>query len=188
MKLHRRFLTVAGLAVGAILMATGVTAAGGVTQTIGALGAGSIVNSGAVTAVSVATDAPNQTTTSTTYVDMPGMQTTITVPSTYAKGGLIMARFSAESGCYGAGTAGNWCTARILVDGVEASPGDGTDYAFDTSTGTSSINWGGHSMDRSIHVGPGPHQVDVQWAVTNFTSGTTFWTGERSLTVELAKG
>jgi hypothetical protein len=153
-------------------------------QSVGRSGPAVVTTGGSITQVKVATDAPNATTGLTTLSQAPGMKVTISVPATYTNGALILARFSAESGCVGA-PAGSWCIAEIFVDGVEAAPGDGSDYAFDTSTGASTYQWGGHSMDRSIVVKPGTHTVSVMWSV--LTSGLTFWTGERSLIVERVK-
>ena len=154
------------------------------SQSVGRSGPTVVTTGGSITLVKVATDSPNATTTSTTLSQTPGMKLTISVPATYTNGALILARFSAESGCIG-GSAATWCIAEILVDGVEAAPGDGADMAFDTSNGGTTYNWGAHSMDRSIVVKPGIHTVQVMWRV--LTIGMTFWTGERSLIVERVK-
>ena len=74
-------------------------------------------------------------------------------------GQFIDARFTAETACYGS-TSG-WCSVRILIDGVEAEPAVGTDFAFDdagTSTG-----WESHSVERVRAVTTaGTHTVTVQ--------------------------
>jgi hypothetical protein len=54
----------------------------------------------------------------------------------------IVVRFSAESAC----SAASWCTARITVDGVEANPKSGSDFAFDSPGGET---WQSLSMDRT---------------------------------------
>lgn len=144
---------------------------------------------GGISKVTVATSDFNDTSASTTTLTpLPGMVAKISVPA--GKRALLMARFTAETSCSGGGTTGNWCIAEILVDGVEAHPGDGSDYAMDsTNNGANSEeNWQGHALDRSIVVGPGTHTVTVLGAVTDFggTGTQIFWTGERSLTVERA--
>src|SRR5436309_3175070 len=49
---------------------------------------------------------------------------TITVPATGTF--RVVVRFSAESAC----SAASWCSARVTVDGVEANPKSGSDFAF----------------------------------------------------------
>lgn len=88
--------------------------------------------------------------------------TTVGSVGVYATAGqFIDARFTAESACYGA-TSG-WCSVRILIDGIEAEPAVGTDFAFDdagTATG-----WESHSVER-VHTvtTSGTHTVTVQAA------------------------
>lgn len=176
-----------GAALLAVGLATGARAEVNPIQTVQtAIHANIVNNGGYISAVSVATDSPNHTTMSPTLIQMPGMATTVFVP--FGHRALLLARFSAESACYGGGQRSNWCVAEIVVDGHEAAPGDGMDYAFDSTAGGTqrSDAWQGHSMDRSILVGPGFHRVQVLEAVTDFghLKNQTFWTGERSLTVE----
>jgi hypothetical protein len=54
----------------------------------------------------------------------------------------VVVRFSAESAC----SAASWCSARITVDGVEANPKSGGDFAFDSPGGET---WQSLSMDRT---------------------------------------
>jgi hypothetical protein len=122
------------------------------------------------------------TTSSTTYVALPGATGTIAVPGD--ENGLILVRFSAESQCSGP-TAGNWCSVRILLDGIEMDPASGVDFAFD-SVGSPQDFYESHSMDRSrAGVGSGNHTVTVQWAVTSAT--TVFRLDDWSLTIERAQ-
>jgi hypothetical protein len=136
---------------------------------------------GPITALKVTRETSAQTTNSASYVNLPGSATTISVPS--GQSALILARFSGESACEG-GPAGNWCSVRILVDGVEAQPASGLDFAWDTDVASDDI-WEAHSIDRSAVVGSGSHTVRVQWAVTNV--GTTFRLDDWSLTVERSR-
>jgi hypothetical protein len=103
------------------------------------------------------------------------------VPS--GQSALILARFAGESYCDG-GTTSNYCSVRIMIDGVEAQPAVGFDFAFDTDSASDDW-WEAHSIDRSAVVGAGSHTVTVQWAVTD--SGTTFRLDDWSLTVERSK-
>jgi hypothetical protein len=135
---------------------------------------------GTITAAKVTRGDSAVTTTSTTFVNLPTASATMSVPTGHQA--LLLMRFSGESECDG-GTGGNWCSVRILVDGVAALPASGIDFAFDADAGSGSDDlWEGHSMDRSIVVGSGNHTVTVQWAVTNST--TTFRLDDWSLTVE----
>jgi len=150
-------------------------------------------NGGSIRRVSVVREAVEQTTTSTSFVNVPGASTTITVPS--GQRALILARFSAESNCSG-GLVGNWCPARILIGGTEAAPASGADFAFD-SVDSSEVaactpgecGWESHSMDRSRGpLDPGTYNVRVQWMVENSFGGTsTFRLDDWSLTVERVK-
>ncbi|MBI1886596.1 MAG: hypothetical protein HYS09_09845 [Chloroflexi bacterium] len=141
---------------------------------------------GAITAVKVVRETDAQTTSSATFVDLPGASTTITVPS--GEKALILARFSAESDCYG-GAANDWCSVRILIGGSEAAPASGTDFAFDSNEdggAASQGNWESHSMDRSRGaLGEGTYTVKVQWMTVD--TGVTFRLDDWSLTVERVK-
>ena len=118
----------------------------------------------------VVTETSAQSTTSAAYVNLPGATANITVPA--GKVHLVNVRFSAESYCFGStGLTGNWCTIRILADGVEMLPNSGSDFAFNAN-GAADDFWEGHAMERTLVLGPGPHTISAQWAVTN--SGVTF--------------
>jgi hypothetical protein len=68
---------------------------------------------------------------------------TITVPATGQFRAVV--RFSAESAC----SAASWCSARITVDGIEANPKSGSDFAFDSAGGET---WQSLSMDRTSDI------------------------------------
>jgi len=141
--------------------------------------AGTTVSGTSITAVKVVRETASNETTSTSYVNLPGASTTITVPT--GQKALILARFSAESVCY-AGQQGHWCSVRILVGGVQAEPADGLDFGFD-SVEADQFLYESHSMDRSR--GPlsaGSYLVRVQVAVT--LSSVVFRLDDWSLTVE----
>jgi hypothetical protein len=118
----------------------------------------------------VVTETAALSTTSPSFVSLPGATATITVPA--LKVHLVNVRFSAESYCFGStGLAGNWCSIRILADGVEMLPNSGGDFAFNANGATDDF-WEGHAMERTLVLGPGSHTITAQWAVTN--SGVTF--------------
>ncbi len=118
----------------------------------------------------------------TFFNNVPSAFTTISVPS--GENALILARFSAESACYG-GTG--YCSVRILINGVEMDPVAGFDFAFDsTDLGReTSGSWESHSMDRSRVVGSGTYTIVVQRATTS--ASTFLRLDEWSLTVERAQ-
>jgi hypothetical protein len=62
-------------------------------------------------------------------------------------GDTIVARFTAESACYG---GFGYCAARIVVDGVEADPQAALDFAFDTTDGNTATSkfTESHSVER----------------------------------------
>jgi hypothetical protein len=107
-------------------------------------------------------------TTSTTFVDVPGAATSITVdPCGRTTCAVILARFSAESACYG---VSGWCSVRILINSKEADPVVGTDFAFDsTSNGNETVgSWESHAVERSrAYFTPGTYSVKVQYATTS---------------------
>ena len=130
---------------------------------------------GAIAAVAVARGTNATTTSSGTYVGLPGARLTM-------RGrGLLLIRFTAESECSGGGVD-DYCSVEVLVDGVQAKPNSGLDYAFQTNNGGT---WEGNAMDRSIKVGPGLHTIQVEYATTNGGS-TDFRLDDWSLTVERA--
>lgn len=93
----------------------------------------------------------------------------------------FLTTFSAESAC--TGSAGDWCSVQILVDGIAMIPDVGTNFAFDsTNDGADTINsWESHSMQRFVSgVAPGEHVVKVQ---IRTTPGATFQLDDWLLTV-----
>jgi len=117
----------------------------------------------AVAKITVVTETNAQTTSSTSFVSLPGASANVTVPA--GKFQLVNVRFSAESYCFSSSTTG-WCSVRILADGTEMLPNSGEDFAFDAS-GTADDFWEGHAMERTLVLGQGTHNISVQWVVTD---------------------
>lgn len=150
------------------------------------------LSGGAINQVKVAQETTATTTTSVSFVDLPGASVRVSVPS--GEKGLLLARFSAESACYnttpGSNTNDLWCGVRILAvkDGTttERPLQPDEDFAFDsTDKGTeSSASWEGHATDRSLLVGPGRYTVKVQYFAS---SSATFRLDDWHLTVEKAR-
>lgn len=123
----------------------------------------------AVAAVTVVTENQDSFLNSTSYQDLAGARATITVPTGQTQ--LVQAAFFAESTCVGE-FGGNFCSLRILADGVEMSPSAfeaGIEFAFD-GVGADDFREG-HAMQRSILLGPGTHTIRVQAAVSNSFTG-----------------
>jgi hypothetical protein len=103
------------------------------------------------------------TTSSTTFVDVPGAVTSLAIPA--GRKGLIRATFSAESACYGPDNQN--CSVRILIGGVEASPASGDDFSFDTNRAIDPGNQftgEAHSMERYLaDLAAGLYEVKVQY-------------------------
>jgi hypothetical protein len=79
---------------------------------------------------------------------------------------LIDVTYTAESACSG---SSGWCSVRVLVDGVEADPVVGTDFAFNEAEGPAS--WESHSVERVRAVSfTGFHSVVVQTAQVGGTT------------------
>lgn len=183
----RRWLVGCSLAlVGAVLATAALAGADALTGSQGAEEEGALAlvkrNGQGQTATKVVTETIAQTTSSTAFVDLPGATTTIKVPKRTRA--FLLVRFSAESHCDG-GVTGDYCSVRILVDGAEAHPVVGLNYAFDTDTGDND-EWEGHALERvSGILKPGIHTVTVQWAVTAAT--TAFRVDDWTLVVERIK-
>lgn len=70
-------------------------------------------------------------TISTTFVNVPGAVSAVTIPP--GQRALVKAQYDAESQCIEADTDGNWCSIRIGIGGVEGNPASGIDFAFDST-------------------------------------------------------
>jgi hypothetical protein len=119
------------------------------------------------------------TTSSTTFVDLPGANALVGVPANQSR--LYDVPFFAESRCAGPG-GGGWCSVRIIATNtatgasVELNPQSGIDYAFDSDmAGATDDLYEGHGMERSIRLPGGAngaqYRIRVQYAVTNATIG-----------------
>ena len=121
-----------------------------------------------------------ETTSSTSYIDLPGANLNITVPAGQTM--LISAIFNAESACYD--STGGFCTVQILIGGAPGAPNAGSDFAFDSSDGDTetSSSWESHSMTRVRTLGEGNYTVQVQYGVS--ASGATLRLDDWTLFVE----
>jgi hypothetical protein len=164
-----------------------IVGGGSVALSAGALASSATLSSSSastLTLVRVVRDANPAETTSTTFVDVPGAATTISVPSNTKA--LIVARFSASSTCFGP-VADASCFVRILIGNAEGKPSGVNLSTFDKETVLSptavSSPQQAHMIERSRGgLTPGSYQVKVQMAVPN--SGATLALVNWNLTVE----
>ena len=93
----------------------------------------------------------------------------------------VLVRFTAQSKCQ-AGTTDGWCTIRILVNGTEASPADGTNFVWQWQGFNET--WGSRSMERYTSFWTGCCiTITVQAAVRG--GATSFRLQDWTLTTEL---
>ena len=143
-----------------------------------------------LTQVKVVRDANPAETTSTSFVDVPGATTTITVPS--GTRALILARFSASSTCIGPVQVAS-CFVRIMIyksgtTPTEAFPSGVNLSTFDTEQPSNGISapFQAHIIERSRGgLSAGSYVVDVQFSVPNV--GATLALVNWNLTVERIK-
>ncbi|GAA1746254.1 hypothetical protein [Luedemannella helvata] len=124
----------------------------------GAVAATTLRTGTTVAHTAVLTQDTASTHTGATYAQLGSLSITA------GAGSSILVTFSAESACYG---ATGWCTARVLVDGAEAIPAVGTDFAFDSTdiNRETAESWESHSMQRVATArSTGTHTVVLQVA------------------------
>ncbi len=110
--------------------------------------------------VRVKTDTNAYSTSSTSWVSLPGGSVALSVPNGKQK--LFIAEFDAESYCQ---SGSGWCSVRILVDGIEMHPASGGDFAFDS---VDTDRYESHAMTRTYGpMGPGQHTFQVQLKVND---------------------
>jgi hypothetical protein len=124
-------------------------------------GGGGVTEVGGTKAVAGASPT---TTSSTSYVDVPGATLNITVPAGQTM--LVTATFAAESSCSG-GAAGNWCSMKIVIGGSDGTPDSDGDFAYDSNDGETAASWESHSFSRFRTLGAGNYTVTAQQLVTN---------------------
>lgn len=100
----------------------------------------------------------------TTWTNVPGMSTSVTIPSS---GRVLNARYTAESVCGSINTAtSDWCSVRVVYQKsggaiTEMRPADGYDFAFDSP----GDNWESQAIERSTtRLTGGTYRVWVQAA------------------------
>ena len=126
--------------------------------------------------------AANFFSSSTTDVAVPLRQngaTTVLFSTTGPGQTLVKITFNSE--CMVAAARGIWLTLRIAVDGVNADPDAGADYAFCTSIDATGNTWMSVSRQSLIRVPAGSHVVRVFAKA----SGAASWQlGDTTLVVE----
>lgn len=111
----------------------------------------------------VNTGTGNQTISTTTWTEVA--TGVVVVPE--GEEVYLVITFNAEASCTSSNALLGWCSLRALVNGTEASPAVGTDYAFDSSDeATESFrSWEARTMIRiSGPHGPGTYDVAIEAA------------------------
>lgn len=143
----------------------------------------------AVTAVRTVVETTLATTESSTFVDIPGMSTTINVPA--SQRALLIITFSAEVTCQPEGVVEGSCLISVLVDGAPSTPAHVIfDGSHDNDAGVHSDQSESEANSMQFVAGPlssGPHEVKVQWMTDAGTGDIEFRMQERTLTVLRAK-
>ena len=143
---------------------------------------------GADTRVDVRSETAASGTSSVVFVDIPGANIVVSVPTT--AGRLFIARFAGKSRCYGAAAAPvAYCSLQVIATNtvtgasVPFDPAAGIDYAFDSNpAGAADDLWEGNAMERSKRLQPGTYRIRVQRAVTN--ASTSFRLDDWHFSVE----
>lgn len=162
-------------AAGAMLLSMSAAYATGAQGSLDVVGV-TKVSGTSISQVKLVRNSNAASTTSQTYLAVPGATTTLTVPA--GSKAVIVARFSAISVCEELSDArGYGCNVRVMVNGAEAAPA-GTSV-FDSSGKGNSRE--AHAIERSRGpVGPGTYVVSVQFSVPAATVTLTLskWTLE----------
>lgn len=102
-----------------------------------------------------------QATSSTTFVPIPGAETTISVPA--GTRAIIKVEFFARSFCFGANPR---CAVRIRIGGANAHP-DNWDLPFDVGEANNDQTEAHATQGSSNVLRPGSYTVRVHWKVDN---------------------
>jgi hypothetical protein len=159
--MHARTRTTA--AAGIALLVAGLVAGAAVAATFAAR---TTASGGSITKVNVVRSSDILNTSSTSYTNIPGASTSITIPA--GEHAILVARFTTQEDCtVGDGNPDGSCLARIMVDGAEAQPSSGGTI-IDTVSGGSAPGVRSAALDRSTApLGAGTHTVQVQVKVTS---------------------
>ena len=119
----------------------------------------------------VASSTATFTTSSTSYVPVPGATLDVTIPAGAPQ--MVIVSFSAASSCFNPNPNGGWCTV-TMFSGRELDPAVGTAYSFDSARSDGAFTRA-YTVDRSIVLSPGTHKITVRAIVsTPSAPGTEF--------------
>src|SRR3970040_2264283 len=104
-----------------------------------------MVSAGACAMCNLVTETNPQSTSSTTFVDLPGASTTIVVPRRTRA--LVLARFTGAAQCDG-GVLATACSRRRVMGAGEVGPSAGLDFAFDSDSAGGGDGAEGHAAER----------------------------------------
>ena len=146
----------------------------------GALAYSAAFKGGELTAVKMVTSINSSNTTSTTFVDIPDMSLTMTVPS--GQKGLFLLTFSAETSCYDATHTAGICNVRALVNGSTTEP---PVALWSTSQSGGALFAVASMQFVAGPLPPGSYTFKMQWNTQNSTA--FFYGANRTLSVIRSK-
>ena len=100
--------------------------------------------------------------------------------STTAASTFVKITYNAECGVLGPPQA--WVAVTVFVDGVEANPRNGTDFAMCSANSATTWEWVGAVRQSTIRVAAGTHRLQIRVDLLN--GATRWWLGDTSLVVE----
>ena len=106
------------------------------------------------------------------FEDVPGEDTSLTVTVPAGHTAIIVATWSGESRCRGGATVGEWCTLRLVLDGVgeHTDEEDGDFSVDDNNISATSLPSAVALVETFDEVGPGTYEVSMQWIVNGTPS------------------
>jgi hypothetical protein len=166
----------------ALAAVIGLTAAGVTTAMTAGIPGVTAISGKRIERVKIVRNMEPHGTSSTSWVDIPGASTTISVPPRTRA--IILVRFSGASECFNQNVEGAGCRVRVRVGQRVAPPFNGFTNDFDsTHFSTSATDFiEAHAIERSRPVRPGTYTVKMQWSVS--APSTSFTLYGWHLTVE----
>lgn len=141
----------------------------------------SVRSAAAETLINFATRAANDTGTNTHFFKAltDGGATSLSF-DTLTDRKPIRITYNAECGVLG--SVGSWVSVTILIDGIEANPKTGRDFAFCSATSTNTFNWVGAVRQSFLTLQfAGRHRVQV---LVDLNGAHTWWLGDSSIAIE----
>jgi hypothetical protein len=158
-------------------LVAGPAGAAGAAGPAGPPGPAGAAGAGATLAYKLVSSTDVTTTNATSFVDVPNATASVDVPA--GQSATLVITLTGESACYGpdlgpsppapAPVPGS-CLVQVLVDGIQAQPQAGSNYAFDSNNLDTTNQSVRHSQTVTRYLtgaAAGSHTVKIQWQVTS---------------------